>query len=298
MPDAEATNRSGRAVVVVVPGERERHGPAAGAGEPGGLRDIGEAAPRISIQAHSTLAGDDDVEIAVAVDVGQEHAPALARGGLRGADELGGGIRERHRGSRRVDQIRFRPRGRERFGVLSLLEIRLRVGARVWGAAKRLETLHGGRTARVSRARQSHGESVGRGRVVGLSRDRVAQQRNCLGVLALLGVDLAEIYLRADIRRVELERLLKGANRVGRAVLRRGQSGRAGNGRAVIRAGWRPLRPLCAPGRACRRRTGQSRDSACASPRSGARRNASWNDDTAASKSYCSRRATPMLLAR
>ena len=162
----------------------------------------------------------EDVEIAVVVDVDEDDAPRGAGGGgLGSAKRVSRDVRERDRRRCRVDQVGFGAGRGERFGVLPLLEIGLRVGPRVGCAAKRFEPLHRGRSALIAGSSKGHRQTVCCGRVVRLGCDRFAQKRDRLRVLTLLGVDLPEIDLGADVGRIELERFLERTDRIFGTVL-------------------------------------------------------------------------------
>ena len=188
----------GIAVVVGVAGDRGGRR----CGERGVERHAGELAVVVAIQLQSAGPCVDEVDVAIAVEIGQRQAARICGGGIR---RHGAEVDESHVGHGVIDEPGLSARRSDRFRVASLLEIRLRERHRVAALAQLLELVHR-RAALVCRAaaHQRGGEAVGGGGVERLGLDGRPQQLDRLVEAALLHEELSEIDRRADVGRIEL----------------------------------------------------------------------------------------------
>ena len=202
----------GIAVVVVVAGDRGGRR----RGERGIERHGRELAAVVAIQLQSGGAGVDEVGVAIAVEIGERQAAGICGGGIRGN---GAEVDESHVRHGFVHQSRLCTRRRDRFGVASLLEVRLRERHRVAALAQLLELVH--RRAPLvcgAAANQRGGEAVGGGGVEGLGLDGRPQQLDRLVETALLHEELSQVDRGADVGRIELTHVRERARRILRAV--------------------------------------------------------------------------------
>ena len=292
-PDARSTRRSASPSLSAVAGDRGGRR----RGERGIERHGRELAAVVAIQLQSGGAGVDEVGVAIAVEIGERQAAGICGGGIRGN---GAEVDESHVGHGFVDEPGLCARRRDRLGVASLLEVRLRERHRVAALAQLLELVH--RRAPLvcgAAAHQRGGEAVGGGGVEGLGLDGRPQQLDRLVETALLHEELSQVDRGADVGRIELTHVRERARPHRPRGRRPARSGRGRNRAAADRAARSsPLRAPCAPPRARRRRTARCRDSAARAPAPDRSRAHGGRRRWRRGSRYCSRRATPMLLAR
>ena len=227
-PGAPDDEEIGAIVVVEIGHDRSRRRPATG--KTNRRRDVRETSSIVVQHAEAARTGDEHVERAVPVVVGNRYR-ATAFGihrrhrGRTCDGPAGNGCQrwrqaESHIRGRRVHEIRLETCRDDGFRITPLLEIGGRERRAIAAVAERFEPSHRllcfvGPTG----PGQRHGESVGGGDVERLGADGAAKEIDRGVELAPLQVELTEIHLRAEVAGIEVEHPAERLHGVVDAVL-------------------------------------------------------------------------------